>query len=130
MVSGPELSRMVEEFESSVNIPNNNTKHHEQTPLIQNKFFQDVRKLVSGFEESGNPFLDEGSDVTDMHTKDVMDMTVIKSVGDAKHIGGTQFQSFIKSNSSSGTSLSQSHEKRTIFTSSQKKKVISKENRR
>ncbi|XP_044175497.1 uncharacterized protein LOC122958628 [Acropora millepora] len=96
MVSGPEVSRMVEEFESSVKTIKNDNKHHEQTPAAQSKFLEDVQNLISAFEESGNPFLDKSKDFTALHTKDVMDDDVVKSVRNVKDVGEKQFKSFVK----------------------------------
>ena len=96
MVSVPEVSRMVEEFESSVKTIKNDNKHHEQTPAAQSKFLEDVQNLISAFEESGDPFLDKSKDLTALHTKDVMDDDVVKSVRNVKDVGEKQFKSFVK----------------------------------
>ena len=58
MVAGPELSRIIEEFESSVSSAVVHG-HHEQNPGFQNAFATDVHHLVASFEELGNPFSEE-----------------------------------------------------------------------
>ena len=52
MVAGPELARVIEEFEinclnrCSGNIDTSNLKHHEDTNSVQVTFAKDVRALV------------------------------------------------------------------------------------
>lgn len=55
MVSGPELSRMINEFETSqnfVSVAENNSdkKHHQDSPAVQLKFIKDVRSVCVELE--------------------------------------------------------------------------------
>ena len=54
MIAGPEVARMVQEFENSASVDNCN--HHEQTSAIQREFRKDVISVISSFEALGNPF--------------------------------------------------------------------------
>ena len=55
MVAGPELARMVAEFESR----QTRNPHHEQSSASQKRFTCHVQSLVSTIEELGNPFEEE-----------------------------------------------------------------------
>ena len=58
MVAGPEIARVVKEFESTFEVTKPHDKrHHEQIPSIQKVFFKDVQALISVLEEMGNPAL-------------------------------------------------------------------------
>ena len=129
MVSGPELSRMVEEFESSLKTTKNDKKHHEQTPAAQSKFLKDVQNLISAFEESGNPFLDKSNELTALHTKDVMDDAVVKSVKNVKDVGEKQFKSFVNERLvERKLAISEPLKKNNLhILSTQSKKVVSKD---
>ena len=94
MVAGPELSRMVQEFEG--NFSTEEYVHHEQKLGIQNAFSKDVLNTVYSFEELGNPFLEEGENLMAIHSKDIMDDAVVETVRDARKIGEEQFNLFIK----------------------------------
>ena len=96
MVAGPELSRMVQEFEGSNSSTEENVTHHEQKPGVQNAFSKDVLNTVSSYGELGNPFLEEGENLMAIHTKDIMDDAVVRTVRDARKIGEEQFNLFIK----------------------------------
>lgn len=79
IVAGPEISRMVHEFEGGNFWTEENVTHHEQKPAVQNAFSKDVLNTVSSYEELGNPFLEEGENLMAIHTKDIMDDTVVRT---------------------------------------------------
>ena len=79
MVSGPEVARMIKEFENVV--PSCEfLGHHEQTPSTQTAFKKDVLSVVSEFNELGNPFEEQGDELIAVHTRDVMDSAVVDTV--------------------------------------------------
>ena len=94
MVAGPELSRMIEEFENIG--PEEETTHHENTPSFQKNFAEDMRNLTSSLEELGNPFTEGSQDLIAIHSKDIMDASVVSTVKNAEHIGEEQCKTFIK----------------------------------
>ena len=59
MVAGPELARMVEEFEEVISV-SESQNDNENKPAIQSAFAKDVVNLVSSFEELGSPFKEVG----------------------------------------------------------------------
>ena len=94
IVAGPELSRMIEEFEVIYTVEN--SKHHEQTPAIQDAFAKDVVNLVSSIEDLDNPFNESGEELVAMHTKEIMSEEVVNTIRNARNIGEQQLQTFLK----------------------------------
>lgn len=61
MVAGPEICRLVTEYEDVHDSKKNmSTTHHEQTPSVQKAFLLDVKNVVDEFTEKGNPFEETG----------------------------------------------------------------------
>ena len=58
MVSGPEMARLVNEFEASIIRAETSVdiRHHEERSGVQNAFLRDVKALKTSFDEYGNPF--------------------------------------------------------------------------
>ena len=81
MVAGPEVARVIVEFEDFNMHPRNQeeTRHHEETPSVQITFARDVHSFVAVIEELGNPFEED-----------------IETVRNAKQIGQDQFEAFSK----------------------------------
>ena len=98
MVAGPEVARVIMEFEDFNMHPRNQeeTRHHEETPSVQSTFARDVRSLVAVIEELGNPFEEESQDLLVLDTKKIADPAVIETVRNAKQIGQDQFEALLK----------------------------------
>ena len=98
MVAGPEVARVIVEFEDFNMHPRNQqeTRHHEETPSVQNTFARDVASLVAVIEELGNPFEEDSQDLLVLDTKEIADHAVIETVRNAKQIGQDQFEAFSK----------------------------------
>ena len=64
-MSGPEIARLISEFQESVEKPEKKTErqHHEQCKSTQKTFFNQVKALSSMIEDMGNPFTDESKDI-------------------------------------------------------------------
>ena len=57
MIAGPEIARMVREFEEDIaQKDERNHSHHEQTLAHQRRFTSDVKAIVKTIEELGNPW--------------------------------------------------------------------------
>ena len=93
MVAGPEIARMVNEFEGTSNTLNN--KHHEQTQSFQKRFIKDVTNLIETFEQYDNPFLAEHGDLVSVVSKVVANDMVTKTVRDAYNLGQKQYAEFV-----------------------------------
>ena len=61
MVAGPEIARMVKEFEVQAldQGSRNAEKHHEEQPAVQACFVEQVTLFVCTFEMFGNPFAED-----------------------------------------------------------------------
>ena len=98
MVAGPEIARMIDEFENLVLHWNEReeTCHHDQTVSVQASFAQYVSSLVRVIEELGNPFEEESQDLIVLDTKEIANPAVVQTVRNAKKIGQEQFDTFTK----------------------------------
>ena len=96
VIAGPEITRILNDFENSAKNTSDDFKHHEQTPAVQKCFKTDVLKMSQFFSED-NPFLETLSDdlrPLDSHT--LADPTVYKSVQTAHEIGNNQYHTFVE----------------------------------
>ena len=97
MVAGPEISRLILEFENSFQSIESQTskRHHEQNINTQNTFAKDVNALVDTFEEMGNPFLENNGDLLTLDTKIIMSKEVIQTVNTIEKKGQQQYDTFL-----------------------------------
>ena len=108
MVAGPEVARMVTEFESYAADSNNGditNSHHEQHPGVQASFLKDVKSLIAVFIEMGNPFLERGQDLLVLDTKDIMNISVGETVRKAEALGEEQYKNLWRRDLSSVRNL-------------------------
>ena len=64
MVAQPEQARLLKEYEASTELKSKvDVRHPEETPLTQSKFAELFQSLFSVINETGNPFLEESSDL-------------------------------------------------------------------
>ena len=128
MVAGPELARMVEEFEEIISA-SESQNHHENKPAIQSAFAKDVVNLVSSFEELGSPFKEVGEDLIALHTKDVKNEEVVQTVRTVGQVGEQQFKTFLKERLEDKTRLLTDAFKKNNLPSFnvQEKKLVSKD---
>jgi len=85
MVSGPEMSRIIKDFELSQQLVRDIAKqeeqeeqeeqedlrHHEQIKGVQNTSWNQVNAVCSTIEEMGNPFADQTGDLFVLDTRDI-----------------------------------------------------------
>ena len=95
MLAGPEVARLVNEFEESITDDKLAIKHHEQAAHYQTAFVRDVNSLVSTFNGLGNPFAESSDELISLGTKDIITEEVVQSVLRAKQLGITQYGSFV-----------------------------------
>ena len=82
-VCGPEIGRMVREFEDMSVLSKNYAKtyrHHEETTGFQNRFIHHCKSLVGEFEMLGNPFLTDENEkeLIQVDTRDIMSDEIVK----------------------------------------------------
>ena len=95
MLAGPEIARVVSEFEESMDDGKVVTRHHEQTPHHQAAFAKDVNSLLATFSELGNPFLECSEELLTLDTKAIMNESAVKSILSAKQLGIQQHEAFV-----------------------------------
>ena len=78
MVAGPEIPRMIQEFEGVSQRPG--SEHHTKSHSTQFSFKQDVGYLTDAIHDLGNPFLGDSGDLITLDTKDIMEQYSIASV--------------------------------------------------
>jgi len=97
MVCGPEMARLIHEFEESTEKrQDTDRRHHEQKRHAQMAFAKDVRSLKQTMEEMGNPFADYSSDLLVLNTRDVMDTAVADTVRQIQKLGLDQYEAYVK----------------------------------
>jgi len=104
MVSGPEISRMLKEFEEASNVKHDKTEdigHHEDNETFRYQFLRHVSQVVNSFEESGSPFC-ENEFVTMGKDKILMSRSATKSVREAFSVGREQYEMYVKQRLSTG----------------------------
>jgi len=82
MVSGPEMARLIEEFQASIQKPKmeSDLRHHEQTKSTQVTFFNQVKALSNVIEEMGSPFIDDSNDLLVLDSRDLAGPAVINTM--------------------------------------------------
>ena len=97
MVAGPEVVRMVNEFEALQSCNQiTDHRHHEKHLVVQTSFLKEVKSLVAVIEEMGNPFLEQSHDLLVLDTKDILDPSVGESVRKAEKLGEKQYHNFVE----------------------------------
>ena len=102
MVCGPEMARVVNEFEISLErIKQEQTKgpdikHHEQVESKHNSFVKQVQAMTNTLEEMSNPFLEECEDLLVLGTRDIADPKVANTIRNIEQIGKNQYQEYIR----------------------------------
>ena len=97
MVSGPEMARVIGEFEDSVmKKEKESSLHHEQKRHVQIAFAKDVQALTRVIQEMGNPFCETSPDLLVLDTRDVADALVANMVHKIAALGQDQYESYVK----------------------------------
>ena len=97
MVCGPEMARLLQEFERATEKSESiDRRHHEQKSHAQIVFQKDVRSLTHAIEEMGNPFTEYSSDLLVQNSRYVVDTAVAETVGQILKIGLEQYESYVE----------------------------------
>ncbi|KAG1674646.1 Pinin [Nymphon striatum] len=96
MVGGPEIARLIQEFEQTMHTKPENSHHHEQTSSHQSRFKTHVQAMVNTINDLGNQFCDESKELFSLCSKIVADPAVIKTINEIKETGLHQYQAFVK----------------------------------
>ena len=97
LVSGPEIARILSEFEDQFQRwRGTDVRHHEQLPSIQKAFASDLKNTISTFEKLGNPFSEDRNDLYVLDIKLIMPDEVVATVRSVEDIGKTKFDGFVR----------------------------------
>ena len=96
MVSGPEMARLIGEFEVSTKKRNKTDfRHHEQRKHAQMTFGRDITSLTDVIKEMGNPFAENSKDLLVLDSRDLADPAVIDTLRQIKSIGQEQYDTYV-----------------------------------
>lgn len=97
MVAGNERARLITEFENHDRRlqVQSEKQHQEQTKEMQTFLNKDVTALVDVIDDMGNLFLEESGDLLVLESKNLADVSVIRTVRTVEKLGQTQYVSFI-----------------------------------
>ena len=97
MIAGPEITRMLENFEDSFNDEvkgNDETKHHENTASFEKMFRKDFEALKEEFSTVGNPFKDDSEQMYSIVSRSTTDESSSQSVCSARCLGQEQYHQY------------------------------------
>lgn len=97
LITGPEISRMIEEFETMNSLPEFDSvlEHHDSNLSAQKRFITDVKGMYDALAELGNPFLHDSADLYALDTKLVPGQQAIKNLYAVENIDKEQFKTYM-----------------------------------
>ena len=95
MVSGPEISRLIEQFEYD-NQVKADFRHHEEIEANQTSFLTNVKQMTRTLDELGSPFIEETKDLIVLDSKEIADIKISESHGHLVKLGMEQYEQFAK----------------------------------
>ena len=97
MIGGPEIANLVQQFEDTIFKGSAaQYRHHEQVAGKQNRFQKHVKQVVEMFEEMGNPFMDDSTELVSMVSKSIADESVVKSTYGIEDLGREKYHEFVQ----------------------------------
>ncbi|KAK3702948.1 hypothetical protein QZH41_002861 [Actinostola sp. cb2023] len=100
MVAGPEMARLLQEFEDHFMDCNHggeqHNEHHEQGPATQKNFQSNIKNLVTTISEMGNPFSDECPELVVLDTRNCADDSVVDTINTIEELGLRQYKKYVK----------------------------------
>lgn len=96
-IAGPEICALLKVFQSNeFEKTQGMDTHHEQTASYQKKFLNRCVSLKTCFEETGNPFLDNGTELIALDTRVVAPVTAVTNLLTAEKSGNEEYTEFVK----------------------------------
>jgi len=96
MVSGPEMPRLIGEFEGSTeNKQDTDWHHHEQKKHAQMEFSRDVKSLSGTIQEMGNPFSENSKDLV-LDSRNIADAAVADTMCQIEKLGLDQYETYVE----------------------------------
>ena len=97
MLAGPEQARLLKEFEAGIVEESEDDLHHEEGLTFQENFKKQTAAMTSTIKNMGNPFLEAGSQLLNIHSRDVLPEDVVQTVRTIESIGKQQYDSYRQS---------------------------------
>ena len=96
-VVGPEVVRVISEFESSTGrkTRNSSSRHHAQSNANHRRVAAQVKSLVGVMTDTGNPFEEESADLLRLHSRDIMDKAYVECLTTIQCRGEDQYRLFV-----------------------------------
>ena len=97
MISGPEMARIISEFESCSEDENGKLHpHHENSSAHTERFNTNIQSLLHTMKELGNPFEEEGDELVSLVSKDIVSPDAVLTLKKIKATGESQFNTFVE----------------------------------
>lgn len=97
VVTGPEKSRLLEEFQYNfLTPPVQNDKHHEENMSTQCSFHHQSRSLIDAINAYGNPFCENSSEMIILNTRDCASKEVVATIKSLESVGNEMYIAFKK----------------------------------
>ena len=96
LICDPEISRLLDEFESINEGVNHVREHHDFSDSVQSIFQKEVKSLLSALEDVGNPFDDDSNDLFALQTKTVVTETIAQNLNKLENVREKQFRDIIE----------------------------------
>ena len=96
MISGPEIVRLVKDFNRKEEESEAEKRHHEDKDAFEKKFRKDVQNFKESVAEVGNPFTNEEDSLVQIVTRTIMNNDSVESVKNARNIGIEQYKEYIR----------------------------------
>ena len=77
--------------------------HHEETKATQTAFHKQVKALHATITEMGNPFKEASQDLLVLHSRDIIDPSVVATVRSIQKLGQEQCDKFVVERLEKGT---------------------------
>ena len=101
MTAGPEISRIIEEFEDQTCMDYDDddieSLQHQEALGAQVTFQKQVQNIVAVIKAKGNPFSDNFSELVTLDTRKVLDSSVAESVKSITTLGEENYDTVLKS---------------------------------
>ena len=99
MVSGPEIARVINEFQASQEMSKHEKepdfRHHEEIKGVQDAFVKEVKSPRATIEEMGNPFMESSENLLVLDTHDIADSSVTDTIKNIVKNGKRQYEEFV-----------------------------------
>ena len=101
MVSGPEVARLLSEFECSLEVTKSDQgkkpdcRHHKKMKGVQKAFMKQVKPLSTAITKMGNPSEESTNDLLVLDTQVIMLLSVVETVKPSESVEQNKYREFV-----------------------------------